>query len=423
MKYFYTSRLGNTRYRLSDGSLLCESVPVARTGKQVYTEKDLEETRVIPDEDGEIVVNRSPDEVFSPTAMASFEAMSIVIDHPRDMQGNIVFIEPDNWRELAHGHVQNVRRGTGEQADLVLADLIFKSPEAIDAVDKGVTQISCGYDAKYRPVARGQAEQYNIVGNHIALVDDARAGDRCSVGDNNTMTTKQNGWLARLRRAVKTGDADTLQDLVDTAPSTLTNDDDSASGTQTLVLRVEGGTPSDTTTTADEDPPGNPIETRLAALETLVKSLVEKGTGDADPDTPIKQETTDADPDDDEDKKMTGDSAYRQDIISRGEMILPGFELPDGKKPGHFKRELLAAACKTADGKKLIEPIAGKDADFSAMPIATVDSIFNGASELARMHNNMISSAGVGQFNAVAAQSIEDLNKQAQDFWAKKGEK
>ncbi len=37
MKYFFNTRLGETRYQLADGSLLCKDVPIGRTGKQLYS--------------------------------------------------------------------------------------------------------------------------------------------------------------------------------------------------------------------------------------------------------------------------------------------------------------------------------------------------------------------------------------------------
>lgn len=54
MQYFYTTRLGNTRFEMADGSLLCKDVPIARTGAQVYDESEL--PGIAGDEDGEIVV-------------------------------------------------------------------------------------------------------------------------------------------------------------------------------------------------------------------------------------------------------------------------------------------------------------------------------------------------------------------------------
>ncbi|EIW3447712.1 DUF2213 domain-containing protein, partial [Salmonella enterica] len=56
MKYFFNTRLGETRYQLADGSLLCRDVPIGRTGKQLYGAADLPNLK--PDKFGEIVVTR-----------------------------------------------------------------------------------------------------------------------------------------------------------------------------------------------------------------------------------------------------------------------------------------------------------------------------------------------------------------------------
>ncbi|MEN4198882.1 DUF2213 domain-containing protein, partial [Serratia marcescens] len=94
MKYFFNTRLGNTRYELADGSLLCEAVPIARVGWQVYNAAELDE--IEPDSDGEISVYRSPEEVFRPETIASFEGMTFTVLHPEQM------VNPSNWRENAH---------------------------------------------------------------------------------------------------------------------------------------------------------------------------------------------------------------------------------------------------------------------------------------------------------------------------------
>lgn len=87
MKYFFNTRLGETRYQLADGSLLCKDVPIGRTGKQLYGAADLPNLK--PDKLGEIVVTRSPEQVFHPATLASFEGMSITILHPEDENGNV----------------------------------------------------------------------------------------------------------------------------------------------------------------------------------------------------------------------------------------------------------------------------------------------------------------------------------------------
>src|SRR5699024_12760769 len=106
MKYFFNTRLGETRYQLADGSLLCKDVPIGRTGKQRYGADDLPKLK--PDKFGEIVVTRSPEPVFHPATLASFEGMSITVLHPEAGKGEVRLGNRENWKALACGHVQNV---------------------------------------------------------------------------------------------------------------------------------------------------------------------------------------------------------------------------------------------------------------------------------------------------------------------------
>lgn len=147
MKYFFVTKLGETRYLQPDGSLLCKNVPIARTGSQVYLP---EEIGLEPDASGTVTVYRTEDEVFSEETMASFEGVAVTLRHPEDKDGNIVFVNPSNFAELAHGHIQNVRRGDGDKSDLLIADVLVKRQEAIDAINAGLIEVSCGYDAQYK---------------------------------------------------------------------------------------------------------------------------------------------------------------------------------------------------------------------------------------------------------------------------------
>lgn len=126
MKYFFKTRLGNTRFQLADGSVLFKDVPIGRTGEQEYDATERPE--LVPDARGKVIVRRTPEEVFSERAMASFEGMAVTIGHPRDFNGEIIFVTPENWRQLANGHIQNVRRGQGSESDLLLADVMLKPP-------------------------------------------------------------------------------------------------------------------------------------------------------------------------------------------------------------------------------------------------------------------------------------------------------
>ncbi|MGP2413846.1 DUF2213 domain-containing protein [Pantoea ananatis] len=413
MKYFFNTRLGPNRYLLGDGSLLCKDVPIARLGEQAYRAEDLPE--LTPDDDGEIIVTRSADEVFSPEAMASFEGMTVVILHPEDDAGDILFVDPANWRQLAIGHATNVRRGQGDQSDLLIADLIIKDALGIQAINDGLRQVSNGYDAEYKQTAPGRAYQYCIRGNHIALVPNGRAGIRCSIGDAISMASKAKQWFISLRKAVKTKDSAAAEELLNNAPANMVGDDDEDDSVTTVVVKVEGpdatvppGAPANAVTDESSD-----IETRIAAIEAAVKALTDKlapPEGDADDDEKK------------EEKKMTGDAGYQQDVLSRAELILPGFSLPEGSKMGTLKREVLGAALRTADGLKLIEPLSGKNPDLAKMSMATVDSIFNGASELAKSRNNSGLSLAVFTANSQSG-DVAALNEKNKDFWAKKGAK
>lgn len=412
MKYLFNTRIGPNRYMLADGSMLCKDVPIARLGEQAYRAEDLPE--ITPDADGEIIVTRTAEEVFSPESMASFEGMTVVILHPEDAQGDILFVDPKNWRQLTIGHATNVRRGQGEQADLLIADLIIKDETGIQAINDGLRQVSCGYNAEYDETSPGRALQYQIRGNHIALVPNGRAGIRCSIGDGISMASKAKQWLSNLRKAVKTKDSAAAEELLNNAPENMVGDDED--GVTTVVVKVEGpdavvppGTPSNPTGDDNGD-----TDARLTALEAAVKAIADKlspPTGDAEDDDDKKEE-----------KKMTGDAGYQQEVLSRAELILPGFSLPEGSKMGTLKREVLGAAFRTADGRKLIEPLSGKNAEFSKMNMATVDSIFNGASELAKSRNN--SGLSLAAFSANAQSTdVAALNEKNKDFWANKGAK
>lgn len=413
MKYLFNTRIGPNRFVMGDGSLLCKDVPIARLGEQAYRAEDLPE--ITPDEDGEIIVTRTADEVFSPESIASFEGMSVVILHPEDAQGDILFVDPENWRQLSIGHATNIRRGQGDQSDLLIADLIIKDETGIQAINDGLRQVSCGYDAEYDETSPGRALQYQIRGNHIALVPNGRAGIRCSIGDAISMASKAKQWLSSLRRAVKTKDSAAAEELLNNAPANMVGDDDD-DGVTTVVVKVEGPDavvpPSNQPNlTGDEE---TDTDSRLSALEAAVKAIADKlspPTGDAEDDDDKKEE-----------KKMTGDAGYQQEVLSRAELILPGFSLPEGSKMGTLKREVLGAAFRTADGRKLIEPLSGKNAEFSKMNMATVDSIFNGASELAKSRNN--SGLSLAAFSANAQSTdVAALNEKNKDFWANKGAK
>lgn len=174
MKFLTREKISAKREKTPEGFLLCRDVVVARTGTQLYGPG---EVPVAPGPDGQIRILREEAEVFRPATMASANGKDLTVDHPEDD------VCPANWRELSHGIWLHSRRGTGDDADTMIMDLIAKSDEAIEMIENGTPEVSVGYDAEYEEIGPGQGRQKNIVINHIALVDSGRCGPRCSIGD------------------------------------------------------------------------------------------------------------------------------------------------------------------------------------------------------------------------------------------------
>lgn len=398
MKYFFKTRLGNTRFQLADGSVLFKDVPIARTGEQVYGAEELPDLQ--PDSHGLITVQRAPEEVFSERTIASFEGMAVTIGHPKDFSGNIIFVTPENWRQLSNGHIQNVRRGAGDKSDLLLADVIAKTPEAIQAVEDGDDEVSCGYDADYRQISPGIAEQYAITGNHLALVPNGRAGSRCALGD--SMPNKAKNWWERLVRARKTNDAAEMANLIDNPPDTVTGDDDVSSsmtpGGVVINLSPQSPMPAPALAGTGDEQEEIPAWGK-ALIEAVNKMTCTTTPATGDEDEEEKKE---------EEGKVTGDAAYRADLIQ------PGIQLPEKAKLTAFKRQVLASADQT-----LVRSIVG-DADISKLKKATVDMAFTAVSELAKNRNTKTVDSLQTQ-TATTVKTIAGMNQAAQEFWSKRG--
>ena len=161
------SRISPHLSRTPEGFLVCHSVPICRTGNQQYTGAEIGIST-----DDKVTVFRPEREVLNAKTIASFEAKPITDDHPP------TFLRPENWSYYARGHCQNVREGprleNGERC--LIADLIISDDSLISKIQSGKRAVSCGYECSYSESEDGSFEQSNIVGNHIAIVAEARAG-------------------------------------------------------------------------------------------------------------------------------------------------------------------------------------------------------------------------------------------------------
>lgn len=210
MHYYGTRLSENISRREPEGYLLCLNVPVARTGTQEYLPEELG----LPADSSLIPVLRPEKEVFSPETMASFEGMPVTNDHPPE--GVDVF----NIRALQKGHAHNIRRGSGEESDLLLADLIITDPDLIDGILNGKREISCGYTYELCR-ENGQYIQRQIRGNHVAVVDVGRAGKRVCIKDHKPEQSERRTHIMKkslskaLARMAKDGDIETVAEIIE----------------------------------------------------------------------------------------------------------------------------------------------------------------------------------------------------------------
>jgi len=197
-RFYVSEQLSEHIGETPEGFLVCASVPLTRTGVFEYTAS---EVPVEASLDGTVKIQRDDDEVFAENTIASFEGKPVTINHPEGM------VTPENWSELAHGIVQNVRRGQGEMSDLLLGDLLITTEKGIELVKSGLREVSCGYDAQYEQIEKGKGKQREIIGNHVALVTKGRAGSRCTIQDSgdkeNAITTKEDIYKMKAKDLFK----------------------------------------------------------------------------------------------------------------------------------------------------------------------------------------------------------------------------
>jgi len=138
---------------------------LTRTGVFTYKHRDGHTTREL----------RHPNDVFDPAAVASFIQVPVTDDHPT--KGRVT---PDNVRRLSVGNLGDT---ISREDSLVVADMVIRDVSAIEKIDGGKCQLSCGYTADVIPeVGNFNGEHYdhrqtNIRGNHVAIVDQGRAGN------------------------------------------------------------------------------------------------------------------------------------------------------------------------------------------------------------------------------------------------------
>lgn len=388
-QFLTVEKISPRRSKTPEGYLLCEAVPISRVGTFEYSAV---ESGIQVPAGQKALMSRTAEELFSPTTMASFEGKPVVIGHSH-------FADPYNWKEISVGTVQNVRRGDG---DVLLADLLLTDEKGIALVEGGkLEEVSCGYDARSIDDGDGRGHQEGIVGNHVALVDKARCGPICKIGDGSM--TKPKTWKAALRRLFKDGDEEAFNDALDTMP----------------IEHAE----EDPAPQADADPaPAPTAEERLVKLEQTVAALLEQVTKltavekkEGHPELQGDGEECKTADGDDCSTEVCDEEEVKQ-VLADAEEICPGVERPQADaKDGRYTRDCLDRVKRSAlkgSGVKFF-------GDSATLKGDALDVAFRGAVYAKRSARNPAAKP-FGDSADGKRLSNASLNARFSDFWGKK---
>lgn len=169
MHSFYGTRLSENMAETPEGYLICYDVKIARIGTQDYLGSELGVS------DDIVKVNRPAEEVFSKATLASFEGKPFTNDHPYNL------LDVNNTPIYEKGHIQNVR--VSDDKIYLIADIMVKDSQTIQDIKNGKRELSAGYNCDCLQDEDGNWYQANIIGNHVALVDKGRAGEKVRIND------------------------------------------------------------------------------------------------------------------------------------------------------------------------------------------------------------------------------------------------
>lgn len=439
-------KIGPKRHLTPEGFLLCLEVPIARTGEMLYGPG---EVPLKEGSDGIIRVTRGPADLFAEDTISSMNGKSVVNEHPADDQD----VGPSNWKQLTVGIMFNVRRGTDENHDVLIGDLLITDRQAIADVLDEKREVSLGYEADYTQTGPGRGKQTSIMGNHIALVERGRCGPRCAIGDHDTTSNQEHQMptLKKARRVIAQPVQQAVRKLFTDAAEEAMNvmqgdmpsaggdddgDDDSmTSGDGHTHIHIHAGgeaAPAAAPTGGDNPMDGaqttdDPVEARFAAIEGTQQQILEQlaalaqaitGGGQDGGDTPPPDEGGDEPPPDDTKDAMNDEvdaddksakttdsaalSASFAQVIADAEILVPGFRYPtfDARAKRRstidtmctMRKRVLDHLYSTATGKQLLDTVSGeKFLDLSKTDCASGAVLFKAAAGAKRMLNNQTS--------------------------------
>ena len=167
MQYAFKVKISEHIMEDNIGQLICTDVILARDGVYEYSSDE-----IFRDGKFNIVeLHREWEDVKK--LKYTLEGKPVVYFHPdRDTD-----IDLNNLGELTVGHLQNVREAKAQGYNVLIGDLFLKDKKVIKQVKDGrLREISLGYFYEIDDKNKSHLKQVDMVAEHIALVDQGRAG-------------------------------------------------------------------------------------------------------------------------------------------------------------------------------------------------------------------------------------------------------